>query len=490
MSGSDGHRQRPGLGWAVARPKSAAWPSSAHRLRARVERLQLDANGRSLLVSLSTTNILVAIKATSSSRSSLAMPPTRTTPTSSSSRARMPRPTVVGSSSRLSNAQPSGSSRRRSPTPDSVTEDEESHTDEDDTGPYVPTSMRPRQRVRRTPSAAPAVASASSSARPVVVISSDEEDEGQGASEQRAGPSRARATRRVQRHAATSSAGDAMDMDPAGAFTSTSAAAAATTQRPDGFLVERVVRRPQPIVLNDSDATAGASSSTTATSSSSTNAPPATLASNGLPLPQTSPPRGKPPLVAHPLLSKYTCPICLCAPHPYAVSTPCGHVFCSDCLFEALQVPAKQKQDEYRQQVAAFSAFTSGGYGWPASFFGMGMGMGGAGAMFGGAGGGPGDAGAPGGGGDGGGPTAAAAGGAGGATSSGGAATSTSSSSSNNAARLDPLVGPCPVCRATIPGGFIRSAAASTSTNASGSKRPVFGLQFKLGKPIDDPRRE
>jgi hypothetical protein len=51
------------------------------------------------------------------------------------------------------------------------------------------------------------------------------------------------------------------------------------------------------------------------------------------------------------------------------------------------------------------------------------------------------------------------------------------------APKINPLMGICPVCRAEIPGGFIAG-------HRPAAKRPVFGLELKIGKPIDDPRRE
>ncbi|KAE8268852.1 hypothetical protein A4X09_0g3489 [Tilletia walkeri] len=49
--------------------------------------------------------------------------------------------------------------------------------------------------------------------------------------------------------------------------------------------------------------------------------------------------------IALPLLSTYNCPICL-SPPTNAVSTPCGHVFCGGCLFDALATQTKKKQQE------------------------------------------------------------------------------------------------------------------------------------------------
>ncbi|CAD6888873.1 unnamed protein product [Tilletia controversa] len=46
-----------------------------------------------------------------------------------------------------------------------------------------------------------------------------------------------------------------------------------------------------------------------------------------------------------PLLSTYNCPICLCPP-TNAVTTPCGHVFCGSCLFDALSTQTKKKHQE------------------------------------------------------------------------------------------------------------------------------------------------
>lgn len=381
--------------------------------------------------------------------------------------------------------------------------------------PRRPAASRPPHHPPTRRTIATTTTSSSSSIRhspypraPVVVLSSDEEDA--------PGPSRtsrpSRTTSRPMRTARvpTVAPAEAMDTDTQAPEARPRATSTANTSG-GGFLVDRVVRssRPQPIVVADDDILHGAGASdndpaTTATniaavsaSRTSTSAPlrpssspPHKLGPNGLPLPRQSPTRGRPPIVAHPLLSKYTCPICLCAPHPHAVTTPCGHVFCSECLFEALQTPAKQKQDEIRQQAAAFAQFSSGafgGYGWPSAFFGGMAGMGGGLGQVNGLPGSEGVEAAA---------LAAALGGleeeqgADGVEASSSSTTATTSGPSAGAARLDPLVGPCPVCRAPIPGGFIRSGAATTnSTTASGSKRPVFGLQFKLGKPIDDPRR-
>lgn len=259
-----------------------------------------------------------------------------------------------------------------------------------------------------------------------------------------------------------------------------------------GFQVERVIRsapRPSaPIeiyddgILEEANA-AGISPNLTAKSHSEIN---------GLRMPHASPPKGKAPLVAHPLLSKYNCPICLCAPYPHVVATPCGHLFCSECLFAALQNPIKQKQSELREQAAAFASFSNRGTGHAAGFMN---------ALFGAASGfdaatmaaveaAETDA-------------AAEAAASGLVTPTTDPASSTDSNSGSRGGRggrrggtasghrpgssgpkLDPLVGVCPVCRAKIPGGFL----ALKGTPAA--KRSVFGLELKLGKPIDDPRRD
>lgn len=194
---------------------------------------------------------------------------------------------------------------------------------------------------------------------------------------------------------------------------------------------------------------------------------------------QVSPPKGKAPLVAHPLLSKYTCPICLCTPYPYVVATPCGHLFCSECLFEALQVPAKHKQAELREQAAAFASFSAMRNGLTASSLTALLHSG-----------------------DDSSAAAAAAAAAEeaverdtedslrgrrgpvGSSHQQSRGRTSAQQRQPQEAKLDPLIGVCPVCRSNIPGGFIAHSGLAAS------KRPVFGLELKVGKPIDDPRRD
>ncbi|PWN23880.1 hypothetical protein BCV69DRAFT_279788 [Microstroma glucosiphilum] len=246
---------------------------------------------------------------------------------------------------------------------------------------------------------------------------------------------------------------------------------------PDSSIhVERVVRRPPPIeILDDSLVEEGSAALRAASQiAADLDLAPSPPPPPGLRRVQVSPPRTKPPPVAHPLLSKYTCPICFCAPFPHVVSTPCGHVFCSECLFEALQVPAKQKQDALRDQMAAFTSLST--------LQRMGGGIGGAiGNALGLGGGGGGEAHAP------------LRDGSGNIVGGQNPPTNGSNENAGNETpttasgapppKINPLVGICPVCRAEIPGGFIAG-------HRPAAKRSVFGLELKIGKPIDDPRRE
>ena len=50
-------------------------------------------------------------------------------------------------------------------------------------------------------------------------------------------------------------------------------------------------------------------------------------------------PRRPPP--TNPLLSTYKCSVCLCAPTNVCV-TPCGHIFCGACLYDALAMQLRQ----------------------------------------------------------------------------------------------------------------------------------------------------
>lgn len=357
----------------------------------------------------------------------------------------------------------------------SSTQDEESSTEHGPL-PLGPSSSRRSRAERRSqPPNCPRA-----NLEPIVIGSSDEEEEDADAEMRTLEPTRT-ARRSTASHAGPVSS---------------------------GFMVERIVRglppfSPQPVVASGSNDSLEIISATTKDRA----APPGQLHKL-----QASPPRRRPPPIAHPLLSTYTCPICLCAPFPNAVATPCGHVFCSECLFEALQHPIKQKETERREQASAFASIPTinrlGGF----------IGAGVAQAMGIAAYGGPGGASRAAGHGQ---NMAAALGLSGapapptsihltldsqgntissssttpGTAASPSAATSssstTTSSSTNNQQqappappqKLDPLVGPCPVCRAVIPGGFV---AASLPAN----KRSAFGLELKIGKPIDDPRRE
>ncbi|KAK0547790.1 hypothetical protein OC846_004386 [Tilletia horrida] len=62
-----------------------------------------------------------------------------------------------------------------------------------------------------------------------------------------------------------------------------------------------------------------------------------------MPPPYQADPDAEP--IQHALLSTYNCPICLCPPVSAAI-TPCGHLFCGNCLFDALLTQTKKKQAE------------------------------------------------------------------------------------------------------------------------------------------------
>ena len=47
------------------------------------------------------------------------------------------------------------------------------------------------------------------------------------------------------------------------------------------------------------------------------------------------------PLASQTLFSSYKCPICLCPPKNLSV-TPCGHIFCGSCLYDALSVNTRE----------------------------------------------------------------------------------------------------------------------------------------------------
>lgn len=49
----------------------------------------------------------------------------------------------------------------------------------------------------------------------------------------------------------------------------------------------------------------------------------------------------KRPPINNALLSTYRCPICLCPPTNVSI-TPCGHMFCGSCLYDALSVYSRQ----------------------------------------------------------------------------------------------------------------------------------------------------
>ncbi|SPO40209.1 uncharacterized protein PSFLO_05691 [Pseudozyma flocculosa] len=179
------------------------------------------------------------------------------------------------------------------------------------------------------------------------------------------------------------------------------------------------------------------------------------LRNSKLTMPQRSPPRTKPPPIEHPLASTFTCPICLCPPAKASI-TPCGHVFCGGCLFDALKAQARQRE-------ANNAAATVGPQGWGMGLFGAAAMVGGA---FGGAGGG-------GGGEDGGGAAGGdAAAGLGGGRAGGGRGR-------GRGGQRDPLAGHCPVCRADIKGAFGGIA-----------KGGIVGVRLMVGKPVDDPRME
>ncbi|TKY90751.1 hypothetical protein EX895_000749 [Sporisorium graminicola] len=171
------------------------------------------------------------------------------------------------------------------------------------------------------------------------------------------------------------------------------------------------------------------------------------LRSSNLMMPRKSPPRSKPPPIEHPLLSKYTCPICFDAPKNLVV-TPCGHFFCGECLFQALKTQAVQRgamEDVDFGNI--FSPFAPAG-------------------MFGAAQGGPGRGGATAGGGRG---RGGGAGGSRGGNSGGGRGRN----------KPDPLAGQCPVCRAKIKGAF-----------NGREKNGIVGLRLMMGAPVNDPREE
>lgn len=315
----------------------------------------------------------------------------------------------------------------------------------------------------------------------MVISSSDEEDDRT--------PSRSlnsqvrRETRRhdtAARAQSATAAGDPhrMDYETATSHTRASASREATAiDQPSEFLVERVVRtqRPEAIeILDDSILEETAPNS----AHHAEQVDEASEQRRNLPAVHRSPQAGRAPVVAHPLLSKYNCPICLCVPFPHAVITPCGHLFCSECLFEALVTPIRRERQTIREQQAAFAALRYsqagaglfGGFAMPAQHFAHSAdddwqsNLPGLNAQ------------------------------GGNSQRSSGQGQSSNQPvhhqqqprppRSANHGEVDPLVGPCPVCRAQIPGGFIAHAGLPAT------KKRVLGLQIKLGKPIDDPRRE
>ncbi len=180
------------------------------------------------------------------------------------------------------------------------------------------------------------------------------------------------------------------------------------------------------------------------------------LRSSNLAMPTKSPPRSKPPPIEHPLLSKYTCPICFDAPTNLSV-TPCGHFFCGECLFQALKTQAVQRGAMEEEQ--SFLRF--GGLFAPDAFpidreayTQVTMPSGRNESAVG---------------------TANAGHGRGG----GGGGRGGGASGGRGRSKPDPLAGQCPVCRAKIKGGF-----------NGREKSGILGLRLMIGKPIDDPREE
>ncbi|SJX60569.1 uncharacterized protein SRS1_10206 [Sporisorium reilianum f. sp. reilianum] len=229
--------------------------------------------------------------------------------------------------------------------------------------------------------------------------------------------------------------------------------------------------RPMPIVRPATDSTAPSDPDSSFSIVSEQLAPPRPrsehpitdqrLRSSNLVMPRKSPPRSKPPPIEHPLLSKYTCPICFDAPKNLVV-TPCGHFFCGECLFQALKTQAVQRgamEEEYFDNI--FSPFA------PAGTFGAGRGGAGP-ATVGGQSGGGGGGGAIGGEATRGGAAAGAGRGRGGSNGGG-----------RGRNKPDPLAGQCPVCRAKIKGAF-----------NGREKNGIVGLRLMMGKPINDPREE
>lgn len=197
-----------------------------------------------------------------------------------------------------------------------------------------------------------------------------------------------------------------------------------------------------------------------------------------LPMPTRSPPRQGPLPEQHPLFSTYNCPICLCPPSQVC-ATPCGHVFCGECLFGALRTQAQQREAAAREREALFAPALAP-FGLHAAALGGAnvANVAGIGHIYallraradalGVLGGAP-EPPAPG---DG------AAGGPGaGVRPLGGRGPAQGPAGRRRGQQEDPLAGHCPVCRADIKGGFSGVAG-----------RGVIGLELMLGVPVDDPR--
>ncbi|WFD42153.1 RING-type E3 ubiquitin transferase [Malassezia psittaci] len=54
------------------------------------------------------------------------------------------------------------------------------------------------------------------------------------------------------------------------------------------------------------------------------------------------------PATKNPLLSTYKCSVCLCPPRNICV-TPCGHLFCGACLYDALAIQMRQDGHEWSE---------------------------------------------------------------------------------------------------------------------------------------------
>lgn len=173
---------------------------------------------------------------------------------------------------------------------------------------------------------------------------------------------------------------------------------------------------------------------------------------------QVTPPRTEPPPLAYPMVSTFTCPICFCAPED-AVAAPCGHVFCSACLFAALQTEFVRDRPPPLVHLVAPWLRSNPPVG------GLRRAQGGGGG-----------------------------GGSGGQGTRSNAAQQQGQGQESDdlpLAKFEPLPGKCPVCRTNIEGGFIRpDLVHPTRSTRTSARRSVLGLVFKTGKPIDDPRRQ